>query len=323
MRSFSVEASEDGLRLDQFLSKRCPDFSRNQIQNALAGGLVKVDSRVRAKGYRLTAGQGVHFQPPVPRATAAIPQDLPVAVLYEDEDLVVVNKPADLVVHPAPGHPDGTLVNALLHRYDRLAAAGHPLRPGIVHRLDRGTSGLLVVALNEAALRQLADQIKRRQISRTYLALSWGRWQPPSGTLQGRIGRCPGQRQKMAVVPAGGRLAQAEYRVSEDFDFVQLCQVRLQTGRTHQIRVQFAHAGHPIVGDPIYGDDRRARNVRPVDRSLAAVMVKLARRQMLHAWQLALVHPRGGQALSFQAPLPGDMEAVLSHLRQPPTDKIE
>jgi 23S rRNA pseudouridine1911/1915/1917 synthase len=314
-RTFTVSADEEGCRLDRFLDDHCPDLSRNQIQRALAADGVTVDGRQRPKGYRLRPGSTVVFRPLPSPLPEAVPQDIPLTVVYEDADLLVVDKPAGLVVHPAPGHPDGTLVNALLHHCQRLAAGGDPVRPGIVHRLDRDTSGLLAVALNDAAHRSLTAQLKARTVRRNYLALSWGRWPEGSGVLTGAIGRHPRDRQRMAVVERGGRPAETHYEVTEDFDFVQLCRVRLQTGRTHQIRVHFAAASHPVVGDPLYGDDRRALNVRPVERAAANRLVKAASRQLLHAAELALEHPRSGRRLRFVSEMPTDLAQVLSALR--------
>jgi len=317
-RIFTVGEEGAGQRLDSFLAERCPDFSRSQIQQALAAGGVEVAGRSRPKSHRLSAGDRVRFRPPPVPELAAVPQDLPLSILHEDEDLLVVDKPAGLVVHPAPGHPDRTLVNALLHHCRRLASSGDDLRPGIVHRLDRDTTGLIAVALTGVAHRSLTEQLATRRLGRRYLALSWGRWSEAAGTVSGPIGRSPRHRQQMAVVSEGGRPAETRYQVEEDFDFVQLCRVSLATGRTHQIRVHFASSGHPIVGDALYGEDRRARNVRPIEKQQAARMVRLAGRQMLHAAGLTLVHPRGGESLTFSAPLPADMTEVVAGLRDRP-----
>lgn len=313
-RRFRVEPAEQGLRLDLFLGARCPDLSRHRIQQSVAEGLALVDGRVRRKGYRLAAGQEVGFRPLPPPPATATPEDLPLAVLHEDDDLLVVDKPAGLVVHPAPGHPAGTLVNAVLGRRGGFAAGADPLRPGIVHRLDRDTSGLMVVALNERSHRALAAQLAARTLGRVYLALAWGQWPQAAGEIDLPIGRHPRRRQRMAVVP-GGRAAQTAWQVEQDFEFAQLCRVRLRTGRTHQIRVHFAHLGHPVVGDPLYGDDDRARRVPPPRRAAAAEMVRLAGRQMLHAAELTLRHPVSGRELSFASPPPPDLAAVLASLR--------
>jgi 23S rRNA pseudouridine1911/1915/1917 synthase len=244
----------------------------------------------------------------------AVPQDIPLKIVYADEDLIIVDKPAGLVTHPAPGHSTGTLVNALLYHCGQLASTGDPLRPGLVHRLDRETSGLLAVALSPRALKSLAAQLKDRTLGRTYLALSWGTWPEASGTLSGDIGRNARDRQRMAVVERGGREAITHYEVVDDLSFVQLCRVKLATGRTHQIRVHFAHHGHPVVGDPVYGDDRRAMNVRPVDRSAATRLIKGVPRQFLHAAELELRHPADGRLVTASSPLPPDLAGPLARL---------
>ena len=211
-----------------------------------------------------------------------------------------------LVVHPAVGHPDGTLVNALLHRFGRLQAGDDPLRPGIVHRLDRDTSGLLVIALTDESHRHLGAQIEARQVGRVYMALSWGKWPAASGRLTGAIGRHPRFRQKMAVVERGGREAATRYEVVEEFGFAELCRVELETGRTHQIRVHFAYNGHPVVGDALYGEDKRARGIHKIRPSAGrSCTVRAATRQMLHAAELRLAHPLTGQEMAFQGPAAG------------------
>ena len=315
-RIFVVESDQEGLRVDSFLNQCCADLSRNQIQSALREMTALVDGKPRRKGYRLRAGEEVRFQPRRPPEMAAVAQDVPFGIVYEDDQIVVVDKPVGLVVHPAPGHPDGTLVNGLLHRYGGLADVGHRLRPGIVHRLDRDTSGLLVVALTEHAHRGLAAQLASRTLQRVYLAISWGRWPQDAGTLTGRIGRHPRDRLRMAVLESGGREATTRYQVAEDHGFVQLCRVELATGRTHQIRVHFADHGHPILGDVVYGDDHRVRNVHPADAMCARGVVKLAGRQMLHAVELVLNHPTTGETLNFSAELPLDFRAALDLLRR-------
>jgi 23S rRNA pseudouridine1911/1915/1917 synthase len=315
-RRLRVAEAEAGRRLDRILADRWPDTSRNLIQKAFAADGVLVDGRARPKSFRPAAGAEVAVALPAPVEMSAAPEDIPLVIVYEDEHLLVIDKPADLVVHPAPGHPGGTLVNALLHHDRRLADAGQPLRPGIVHRLDRGTSGLLVVARTPQAHLALAAQLRDRSLGRSYLALSWGQWQEPAGELSGAIGRHRGDRRRMAVLVDGGRPALTRYLVREDLAFVQLCRVDLQTGRTHQIRVHFAHFGHPLVGDPLYGDPRRAQNTRAVDRTAAARLVRAASRQLLHAAELRLLHPADRRPLRFQAPLPADFAGALAGLRR-------
>jgi len=296
--------------------EQCPDFSRNRIQSELSEGRILVEGRVRPKGFRLKAGWKISFEPSPVKVLEAVAQDLPLNVVYQDEDILVVNKAVGMVVHPAPGHPDGTLVNALLHLFKGLNAGGDPLRPGIVHRLDRETSGLMVVALNDRAHTKLGAQLQDRAIGRTYEAFSWGQWDEDKGKIQGDIGRHPRQRVRMAVVERGGRPAVTHYEVLEDFGFVQYCRIKLETGRTHQIRVHFCHHHHPVVGDNLYGDDRRVQGVHPLDRVNAQAMVKNSKRQMLHARRLELIHPRTEESMVFESDLPGDMRLVLDGLRR-------
>jgi 23S rRNA pseudouridine1911/1915/1917 synthase len=313
-RTLRVSPADAGQRLDRILADHLPEHSRSQLQKAFAADQVTVDGRPRPKAYRPDAGAEIAIVVPQPEQLSAVPQDIPLDVVYEDDDLLVIDKPVGLVVHPAAGHPDGTLVNALMHRGISLADTGDPLRPGIVHRLDRETSGLLVVARTPAAHRALAAQLQDRTLGRIYLALSWGQWREDAGTIDAPIGRNPRDRQRMAVVRRGGREAVTHWEVVSDLGFVQLCRVRLQTGRTHQIRVHFAHRGHPVVGDPVYGDDRRARAVHPRDRQAAAGLVRAAGRQMLHAAELHLRHPRDGRMLQITAPLPRDFADALAGL---------
>jgi len=318
-REFTVDEDAAGLRLDAFLNTCCPDFSRTRIQNDLADGRVLVQGRQRAKGFRLKAGWRVSYDPSGVQEMTAVAQDLPLEVVFQDEHIIILNKAAGMVVHPAPGHPDGTVVNALLHHVGRFRTADDPLRPGIVHRLDRNTSGLMAVALTETAHNHLADQLKDRRMGRNYRALSWGQWPEDEGTLKGDIGRHPRNRVRMAVVQRLGRPAATHYAVEDDFGFAQLCRIKLETGRTHQIRVHFAHNHHPVVGDPLYGDDRRVVGVHPLDRVRAQAMVKGATRQLLHAFRLELTHPATGEEMVFEAPTPADFTAVLAGLREAAT----
>jgi len=314
-RVFTVTDDQAGQRLDQFLAGVCTDVSRSRVHTDMAGGEVLVDGRERPKGFRLKAGQTVSYLPAPRVEMQAVPQDIPLDIVYQDEHLAVVNKQAGLVVHPAVGHPDGTLVNGLLHRFKNLRVGDDPLRPGIVHRLDRDTTGLLAVALTDQAHQHLSAQLHDHQMGRTYLALSWGSWPEGEGRLTGDIGRHPRFRQKMAVVEHGGRSAATRYEVLEDFHFAQYCRIVLETGRTHQIRVHFAYRGHPVVGDSLYGEDKRARGIHNLDRRHADRMVRYARRQMLHASELRLTHPATGEEMTFDAPLPADISHVLDGLR--------
>jgi 23S rRNA pseudouridine1911/1915/1917 synthase len=313
---FKVEPDEDGLRLDAFLVSRCPDMSRTRIQADVDAGRARVNGRDRRKGYRIQAGDEVTYSALPLEPLEAVPQDIPLEIVYQDETILVVNKPAGMVVHPAAGHPDGTLVNALMHHCKQLAETGDALRPGIVHRLDKDTTGLLAVALTDVAHRSLSEQLQTRTMGRTYRAVSWGAWKEAEGVLTGDIGRHPVQRHKMAVVEQGGRNATTRFKVLEDFGFVQHCEVALETGRTHQIRVHFALKGHPVVGDHLYGDDKRAKGVHPLDRRKADRLVARAKRQLLHATRLKLVHPASGEEMAFEIPLPSDMEVALTGLRE-------
>ncbi len=312
--SFTVAPDETGLRLDAFLVQRCADLTRNRIQGDLESGLAEVDGRQRPKGFRLKPGQKVTYRPGTVPQLTAVPQDLPLEIIYRDEHILILNKQTGMVVHPSQGHPDGTVVNALLHHVQGLAAGDDELRPGIVHRLDRDTTGLLAVALNHKAHAHLAEQLRDRRMGREYLAISWGSWNEDEGVLEGDIGRHPRQRQKMAVVPEGGREARTHYRVLEDHGFAQICAVKLETGRTHQIRVHFAQHHHPVLGDQTYGDDTRAKTVHALDRTRAAQAVKQAQRQMLHARNLELEHPVTGEIMTFSAPVPEDMARVWAIL---------
>ncbi|MBK7703015.1 MAG: RluA family pseudouridine synthase [bacterium] len=311
--SFTVTPQEADSRLDLLLVERMPDLSRSRIQRALASGAATVDGRPRPSNYRVHEGSLVAFTPPEPPPPYLGAQDIPLRMIHCDDHLVVIDKPAGMVVHPAPGHRSGTMVNALLHLFGDLP--GDSARAGLVHRLDKDTSGLLAVARTDLAHRGLSAQLRARTLGRTYAVVSWGQWDADEGLLAEPIGRHPHRRRMMAVV-AGGRPAGTRYRVVEDFGFVQHCEAQLQTGRTHQIRVHFAHGHHPVVGDPLYGDDARERLVHPLDRHAAQAMVARAGRQMLHARELRLRHPATGEQLVFTSELPEDFAAVLEILRR-------
>jgi 23S rRNA pseudouridine1911/1915/1917 synthase len=246
---------------------------------------------------------GVDIPPPV--TPELLPEAIPLDILHEDADIIVVNKPAGLVVHPAAGHASGTLVNALLAHCPDLTGIGGEKRPGIVHRLDRDTTGVMVAAKNEVALRALVNQFRHRQVTKEYLALVWGHLAPPSGRAETLIGRSSRDRKKMSATPSSGRPAVTVYRTLEVFAGTSLLSVAIETGRTHQIRVHMAYLGHPVVGDAPYG--RQRRDVLPVP---------VPARQMLHAFRLGLKHPRTGKDLTFEAPMPEDMRLLLETLRK-------
>jgi 23S rRNA pseudouridine1911/1915/1917 synthase len=305
--SLRIPTQLAGMRLDQVLAALLPDFSRARLQQWLREGLVRVDADARRPRDRVRGGEWVEVRGRLAETERWQPQSLPLAVVYADPDLVVVDKPAGLVVHPAPGNPDRTLVNALLHYDAGLAALP---RAGVVHRLDKDTSGLLVVARSPRAHRSLVDQLKARTVSREYLAVAIGAL-TAGGTVEGAIGRHPTERTRMAVVPTG-RAAVTHYRVIERFRAHTLLRVRLETGRTHQIRVHLAHLGHPLVGDPVYGGRVRLPAGCPED--LAAAL-RGFRRQALHAARLALTHPGTGARLAWESPLPEDLDRLIAALR--------
>lgn len=301
-----LQVDETGQRLDRYLTRMLPDVSRSQAQRLIREGLITLDGKTVKAGTLVKAGMQVVVHIPHAVPDDVLAQPMPLDVVYEDEDLLVVNKPAGMVVHPAHGHPEGTLVNALLARYPNLAA-GDAARPGIVHRLDRDTSGLMVVAKTEAALEHLRRQFKNRQVRKTYLALVHGRPSVPEGIIEVPVGRDPRQRKRMAVV-VGGRLARTRYRLLEDLHDYSLLAVSLETGRTHQIRVHLAWLGVPVAGDRVYGRERSARRARH-DMGLE--------RQFLHAWRLSFQRPGDKGMLELEAPLPPDLEGALAVLRGP------
>ncbi|MGQ9676276.1 MAG: RluA family pseudouridine synthase [Chloroflexota bacterium] len=298
-RETVVTPAHAGLRLDRFLADVYPDLSRSLAQRLIANGAVWVDGQAVKAASRVTVGQVVSVQVPRPEPIGVVPEPLPLQVIYDDPDLVVIDKPAGLVVHPAAGHPRGTLVNALLARYPNLAI-GTSLRPGIVHRLDKDTSGLMVVAKNDLAQASLSCQIKERQVLKEYLALVHGHVRATRGTIDAPIGRDPRDRKRMAVV-ASGRMARTHFSLKERLAEYDLLDVQLETGRTHQIRVHLASIGHPVAGDQVYG--------RP-DREIGL------ERQFLHAFKLGFRLPRTDEYVEFTSPLPADLEATLERLRQ-------
>lgn len=289
-------------RFDVWLAARLPNLSRARIQALIRAGDITVDGQAAREHRRLKAGQNVSVIIPAPRPAMPPAQDIPLDIIYQDADIIVVNKPAGIVVHPAAGHAAGTLVNALLHHCPDLAGIGGELRPGIVHRLDRDTSGLLVAAKNEAALNNLAGQFKNRQVRKEYLALVRGA-PPAQGAVDAAIGRHPTQRKKMALT-AKGRPARTTFKRLALYRQAALVRLQIHTGRTHQIRVHMAHLGHPVLGDQTYG------------RHNAAGLPAAPARQMLHAARLGFLHPATGRPMEFAAPLPDDMRAMIRRLKK-------
>ena len=292
------------MRLDRWLADRLPELSRVRLQALIEAGRVRVDGAVRKAAARLAGGERVEVEIPPPAPEELVPEPAALAIVFEDAQVLVLEKPAGVVVHPGAGHARGTLAAALLAHAPEVAGVGGPRRPGIVHRLDKDTSGLLVVAKTKAAYDALVAQLARRSVTRRYLAVVHGRVRADEGVIDRPIGRHPRDRVRMAVRPAGqGRRAVTRYRVLERLRGFTLLQVSLETGRTHQIRVHLASLGHPVAGDDVYGGRRREPLPTPVE-GLA-----------LHAARLAFVHPVTGRTLEFASPAPARIERLLSHLR--------
>ena len=295
-----------GMRLDQVAATLFPDYSRARLQKWIRSGDLTVDGHAAKATYRINGNETLFLDAQAERQGTAMPQDIPLDIIHADEDLVVINKPAGLVVHPAAGHPDGTLQNALLNFDEKLAVLP---RSGIVHRLDKDTSGVMVVARSLRAHTSLVDQLQTRKMSRIYRAVATGDI-VARGTVDAPIGRHPRDRKRMAVV-ASGKPAVSHYRVLKRFNGVTYVEVSLESGRTHQIRVHMAHIGHSLAGDPVYG-----RNLK-MKRGLPAGLVEAVRsfpRQALHAYRLSLVHPATLLPVTFNAPLPEDIEHLLARL---------
>ncbi|HEX6899428.1 MAG TPA: RluA family pseudouridine synthase [Thermoanaerobaculia bacterium] len=303
MTSWSVEADAAGERLDRHVAARL-DVPRNQVQKWIAEGLVRVNGREAKPAATVAAGDLVQCEPPEPREERVLPEPGDLRVLYEDGDLAVLDKPAGLTVHPGAGRSTGTLAHHLLDRYPEMAGVGGPGRPGIVHRLDQGTSGVLVVARTVAAYHRLARAFASREVDKRYLAIAYGAPAPPIGTIDAPIGRHPQRRKEMAVLP-GGRPARTRYRTLAAAAGISLLALDLETGRTHQIRVHLKHIGHPLVGDPVYGEARWKGLPRPVQAPLRDFP-----RPALHAWRLAFEHPGTGERLSFEAAPPEDLRIL-------------
>jgi 23S rRNA pseudouridine1911/1915/1917 synthase len=316
-RILTVPPDAEGERLDRFLAAAQPDLTRSAVQGMIRDGEVTVNGLPVRSSLRLRPGDQVNLRMPAPRTLALAPEPIPLAIVYEDEHLAVIDKPAGMVVHPGAGVSHGTLVHALLHCYPELADVGGEGRPGIVHRLDKDTSGLLVVARSARAYRELVEALQSHAVRRVYGALVWGEPRDREGALVTRIGRHPRERQRMAVLRQGGKEARTHWQVAERFGAASRLEIDLETGRTHQIRVHLAHLGHPLIGDPLYGG--RGKNQLSGDsaqRSLADAVLRTLSRQALHAASLALTHPVSGRPLVFEAPWPADMNEALTRLRE-------
>ncbi|HEY8892501.1 MAG TPA: RluA family pseudouridine synthase [Clostridium sp.] len=296
---FKVDESLVGVRLDLFISNKFEDKSRSYIQGVIEGGNAIVNGKCKKSNFKLKLGDIITLKIPEPVELNVKAEDIPLDILYEDSDVIVINKPQDMVVHPAPGNYSGTLVNALLNHCTDLSGINGVLRPGIVHRIDKDTSGALVVAKNDNAHNSLAAQLKDHSMTRSYVALVEGVIKSDEGTIDAPIGRHPKDRIKMAIVESGKK-AVTHYKVIERFDKYTLVECNLETGRTHQIRVHMAKIGHPLVGDLIYGFKKQSFNLKG---------------QVLHAKRLGFIHPRTNEYMEFASPLPDYLEKLIAKLK--------
>lgn len=307
VRLITIGPDEAGLRVDTALARLCPKESRSSIQRLIREGRVKVDDRPVKPGLRTEEGWEISIRFHPPRMGTASPEDLPIEILYEDEHIVVVNKPAGMASHPAPGSLSGTLVNALLHHCPGLSQIGGVQRPGIVHRLDKGTSGVMVVSKSDEAHRNLASQFKARRVTKSYITLVWDNITEDEGTMESPIGRDMKNRKKMSVRTGKPREAYTHFRVLKRYGLFTLLEVSPRTGRTHQIRVHLAHMRHPVVGDPLYGRKAGRAHLPPVWKRLLSGV----NRPLLHARRITFLHPVDGTPVEFTAPLPDDFLAFM------------
>ena len=313
----TVNPQDSNQRLDAYLASRELELTRSRIQGLIDQGKVKVNGRATKPSHRIRSGELIEIEIPPLRKTEVLPENIPLDIVYQDQDLLVVNKPAGMVTHPASGNYSGTLVNALLFHCKDLSGVGGVQRPGIVHRLDKDTSGLLVVAKNDFAHLSLSGQLKEKTLFREYLALVWGKMPQKKGLISAPIGRLVTDRKRMGVTSVKSREAATEYEVKESLLTCELLQIRLQTGRTHQIRVHLSYLGHPVVGDPEYGG--RSKWIDTLKKSkqkdLAEEILERIKRQALHARKIGFVHPRTGQYLEFQSRIPVDIADLIEFIK--------
>ena len=310
--TFIATESEAGHRLDTIIVARLPTVSRSHASRLIRAGHITVNGLIKKPGHLIRPGDVVRSEVPSPESITCKPEEMPLSILYEDRDVIVLNKPPGLVVHPGAGHKSGTLANALLFHCPGLEGLGDGIRPGIVHRLDKETSGCIVVAKNDLAYKSLSRQFKMRKVRKVYLALVYGEVKTPAGVIKLPIGRHPKDRKKMSTQSRQSRSTETRWKIKEGFSGVTLLEVDLKTGRTHQVRVHCAAMGHTVVGDAKYG--KKGRWKRVPSRQTREVL-RTVRRQMLHAWQLTFLHPKTEELISFESPLAKDMASVLDSLR--------
>lgn len=298
---FQIEKDDDKTRIDTFLANKLDDLSRSYLQKCIDAGMVKVNGQTTRANYRLRMGDDVCTDIPGAKENTANPEDLPLDILYEDEDIIVINKARGIVVYPAAGNLSGTLVNALLYHTKDLSGGNGEDRPGIIHRLDKDTSGVIIVAKNDKAHREIANQFKSRDVKKTYMALVWGNVKDNKATINAPIGRHPTKRQEMTVTNKNSKVAVTHFTVAERFSDFTLLEVEIETGRTHQIRVHMKFIGHPIAGDKVYSKKKLPFSFDG---------------QALHAYKIGFNHPKTGEHMEFTAPLPEDFISVLNILRQ-------
>jgi 23S rRNA pseudouridine1911/1915/1917 synthase len=310
--SFTIDKSQIGQRLDIFLAQCGVDISRSHVKQIIEEGDVLVNGIIPKVSQKLKEGDVIILTQRPPIEATALPQDMPLNIVYEDEAIIVINKPAGLVVHPAPGNPDKTLVNALLFHCHDLSGIGGVLRPGIVHRLDKDTSGLIVAAKSDDAHRQLSAQFEKHDVHKKYLALVWGDVKGNTGEIVLPVGRHTNNRKKMSTKSKRGKDALTLWKVRERYGVATLLEVEIKTGRTHQIRVHLSDRGYPVIGDAVYGNSAKINTVKD---PLLKATIKAFNRQALHAAQLSFIHPQKGERVVFTADMPQDMNDLCAQLR--------
>ena len=313
MIHLKILPQHEGQRLDRYLADQRPDLSRSRLQKLIAEGAVCINGKTTRSSYRVVAGDSITINIPPPTDSAINPEDIPLDIFFEDDHVLVLDKPAGMIVHPAGRVTSGTLVNALLSHCTHLSGINGVLRPGIVHRLDKDTSGLMVVAKSDAGHRGLAAQLEVRAMERRYLALIWGGFEADEGRIEAPIGRHPKNRKRMAV-SLNGRYAATRWKIRARYDFLSLLSLALETGRTHQIRVHLTHLNRPVFGDPLYGGrEERLYGIAPLFRREATHLLAQTNRQMLHATRLTFVHPVTQEEMMFEAHPPEDMQKILAY----------